>query len=341
MAKWKTELDAWVRALEVDDIKAMRAAKKRLYSARGDDRLIEAVIELLPQETDENSCRVAYLLSDLAGREHIEMLLPLLNHADASLRSAAATALGVMDAWDIVLEHLLPLARDPSNEVRASVVSYLRYSDDPAVCPILFEALKSDVCADVRQWAAYGLLDMKCPGREDALVAALHDPDEKVRKEACMSLGYANLKGAATALRRVLREDPSAQVRSRAARALGDFGCAEELETIQRQYEQEMNTECRMELARALLALGDERPWPWMIEEARTGKDLRLSSILATHLRAMASPETVHLAREGLRELVRRDERGEFDDGAKFGSASGFAARHLKRLDERFGKEAE
>ena len=335
MEDWKPAFETWLRAFEANDAEGIQAAKKVLLGLRMEPGLLDAVIDLLPVDEERRRNRICSLLSDLAGKEHLPRLLPLLRHPEAGIRHAAVNAIGIMDAWDVTLEHILPLASDPDKQVRATTIYSLHFSDDPRACAVLIDALRSDPSAKVRESAAYGLWGSKCEGREAALIAALEDSEERVRKEACMTLGYDGLSGATDALRRVLHEDSSAQVRSRAARSLADFGCSDELPEMQRQYEEESDVECRLELARALITLDDERPWPWLLSLARKTSNSKVANQLDLVLRAMARNPTVELARDGLRVLLQRGNEGAFGEAWYSGSV----VRSLQRLDERFGKE--
>jgi HEAT repeat protein len=89
------------------------------------------------------------------------------------------------------------------------------------------EAALARVLADakaywgLRQEAARGLGAMRGETATSALLAALRDPDPRVRRAAALTLGEAGGRGSGEALRRAVETDTAEDVAAVAARSLG------------------------------------------------------------------------------------------------------------------------
>jgi aminopeptidase N len=90
------------------------------------------------------------------------------------------------------------------------------FADDP-----LAEALGKDACWAVRQECARSLGRIPGPVSLAGLLAAVADPDARVREAVAESLGARERSEVAAALGKMLAEDKSPYVRSMAARSLG------------------------------------------------------------------------------------------------------------------------
>jgi hypothetical protein len=182
---------------------------------RGTKEEFELGVSLLAGSPDEVrlGCNVLSQLGPLEGSEGrsfrfyvetVPQLRPLLSAADADVRAAAAGAFSHLGCSD-VLEQLVPLARDESEEVRFSVaLALLGRDDDPSVMALI--ELSSDVDDDVRNWALFGLgaqIDRDDPLVREALFAGRDDPHLEARGEALLGLarrGDARAKAPALAL---------------------------------------------------------------------------------------------------------------------------------------------
>lgn len=125
---------------------------------------------------------------------------------------------------------LVRLVGDADPEVRCVAARGLGAVGDPAAAPHLLDALTGDRPVPPRLVAV--ALVRLCPGAEDVLVLALHDPSELVRGVAAEALGLAGAVTARAALAEAVVTDPAVEVRVRAARALGRLGAPSALPVL-------------------------------------------------------------------------------------------------------------
>ncbi len=181
----------------------------------------------------------------LAARSNaVDLLTPLLDHSDATVRVAACLGLaGRLDDGEAV-RALVAAAKDPDPKVRAASVqslggygyartSYRRVNRAAAATPDVVEtlvsALKDDVAA-VRTNAARAASRVSDPKVIESLVGLLEDPESGVVTVACSSLGTLKAKSAVGSLQK-LRQSDDAQRRTVAIRALGAIGELSPVET--------------------------------------------------------------------------------------------------------------
>jgi HEAT repeat protein len=172
-----------------------------------------------------------------SARRALAEVRPLLQDADARVRSAAAESLGGIgpDAAE-ALPQLIALLQDREASVRTSAslaLSYLGSAAAPAV-PALIESLR-DPAVSVRRTTARGLGSIT-PSAEPALqrraaralVASLRDPDAYVRQSCVWSLGVVQDLGPDTqqVVGKLIEmmHDPEALVHAASYDSLGRFG---------------------------------------------------------------------------------------------------------------------
>lgn len=200
------------------------------------DELI-TLLALLPPQTDP---------------DRIRTLLPFLSHGDATVRAAAAEALGrapaertlpllaaELDRQTVAPEvvralgglgalacgALLPLLEDPAPAVRSAAAEALGRCDDASVTDALAAALAREGDAPTRGSLLRALGRLGPDGHLHRLVEALEDPDPDVRLAAIEGLGTSRSPSAVAPLRRMLR-GPTAETLA-ALQALGDLGLAD------------------------------------------------------------------------------------------------------------------
>jgi HEAT repeat protein len=149
-------------------------------------------------------------------------LLGLLHSGDPSIRSAAATALGVIGD-ERIIPSLRAAAHDPNTSVAAAAaLARARLGDESApqeACVCLSEQLR-DGDSEQRQLAARALGALGLHDAYGPLVDALKDGEPDVRRDAADALGQLGDAQATDALAQVGFGDPVDRVRSVALGAL-------------------------------------------------------------------------------------------------------------------------
>ncbi len=168
-----------------------------------------------------------------AGR--LEAWRPLLTDAEPDLRCAALHALATRRG-DPVGALARDATGDPDAAVRRCAVFALgqqRADMGTAQAGHFAELLRAlgDADADVRAAAADGLR-YGDPASAPALLAALQDPDARVRCSVLTALGTLEAHAGATAMLASFRHDPVDDVRRAALAALADLGGAEAGEAL-------------------------------------------------------------------------------------------------------------
>lgn len=126
------------------------------------------------------------------------------------------------DERPVLLAKILSTDGD-ANLRRIAAWGLSEYADRQVATDALAKAVRSDRDASVREMAAWSLAEGEhSPAASEALIAALHDPDTRVRLTAAWSLGSVGNHNAAEALAQAL-SDPSTEMRRRAAWALGNL----------------------------------------------------------------------------------------------------------------------
>lgn len=111
----------------------------------------------------------------------------LLKDPDNLVRAAAARALGRMRERDTG-PYLVAALKDEDEHVRWEACVALGFVADPATVPDLIKVLGNDPSADCRREAAKSLGTMRQPAGIEALISALADRDEGVRKKSYKAL---------------------------------------------------------------------------------------------------------------------------------------------------------
>lgn len=116
---------------------------------------------------------------------------------------------------------------DPIMMSRSVAVDDLAHSQDPAATQALMQVLEKDAFFGVRVHAATALGGMHSADAKTALLAALHQPDNRVRVAVLQALGAYHPDAAVyAALVDVLHADASYAVQAAAAQAIGASGDA-------------------------------------------------------------------------------------------------------------------
>jgi HEAT repeat protein len=148
-------------------------------------------------------------------------LLQALKYGSPNVRKTAAYALGRLGEPRAV-PALMQALKDKDWNGREAAAEALGELGDKRAMPALIQALKEDWGWWVRESAAKALSKLGDPGRL-ALIQALKDEDENVRKAAAEALGELGDRRAVPALIQALK-DEDGSVRGAAAWALGKLG---------------------------------------------------------------------------------------------------------------------
>jgi HEAT repeat protein len=183
----------------------------------GDLQAVPALMEALKDEDKDVRQTAAEALGKI-GVPAVPALMEALKDEDWRVRQAAARALGEIGDPQ-ALPALIQALKD--EYVREAVEEALGKIGVPAV-PALIEALKDDD-EDVRRAAAGALGEIGDPQAVPALIEALKDDDEYVRRAAVGALGKIGDLQAVPALLEALK-DRDEYVRWAAVGALGEIG---------------------------------------------------------------------------------------------------------------------
>ena len=162
-------------------------------------------------------CAAAEALSEIGDPRAIEPLIAALEDTNVSVRIAAATALGALKDRRAI-EPLIAVLKDMDDFSRGQAARSLGSFKDPRVAETLIEALRDDW---LHGTAAETLDRIKGdPGVAGQLIAAITDPDPRVRGVMAELLGGIDDPGASKPLIDTLLKDPDDNVRLNAAKAL-------------------------------------------------------------------------------------------------------------------------
>jgi HEAT repeat protein len=231
-----------------------RVAAVTALGRLGDRRAAPALARLL--DTDrETVLAVCAALASIGDPSAFESLLPLLAHADTTVRQAVIAALNSLGHPDMAariramlddpdpllresalriagyfgyaecIDLVISCCRDVDERVRRAAVEQLPYFDDERMLPALRAAL-ADGAAKVRAAAAHALAHVDAATGRPLLVAALQDGDAWVRYYAARSLGALRDAAALDALAGAARGDRATHVRIAALEAIGAANAA-------------------------------------------------------------------------------------------------------------------
>ena len=189
--------------------------------------------------------------------ENLATLRELLEEENRDLRVTALNSivtLGVDDAADLAVAAL----EDEDAFVRATAAKLVGDQDDPALSGFLARVLREDSDALVRKRACQALARIAGDEAGPALIAALRDPDARVRLEAINGAKRVAPGQGSARLVELLANDPMWEVRVRAASALslaGDPAAGEALQAA-------LSDPVEFVRAAAAKALKDFKPEP-------------------------------------------------------------------------------
>ena len=202
-----------------EDGSVKTAAGEALAKLR-DPRAVPFLVRELRQ-VDESARTVAEALVSFGDVAVPELLNLLADESNPSSRVWAARILGHSRAADAV-EPLIALLFSRNDLLRIAAVAALGEIQDRRALQPLVQATLRDPAPQVRAEAAAAVARIEAEGAVDVLVAALADPDYVTRLRALEAFESLDLKDT-SALVRALR-DPKNEVRRRAAIALERVG---------------------------------------------------------------------------------------------------------------------
>jgi HEAT repeat protein len=203
----------------------VRAAAATALGSLGDPEGIEPLAAALKDQHPEVRWASSSALRVLDGTGTVGVLSGLLADEDPEVRSLAAGALGHPNAADAV-ECLLAALKDSNPSVRGAAAEALGLIGDPrAVTPLL--GMIHDPDEYVRGRVSYALGDGLRQAQNKAvlepLLAALSDPDPKVRLKALGPLLWIKDRRATEPVIDILLHDTDPQVRVSAISVLGEI----------------------------------------------------------------------------------------------------------------------
>jgi aminopeptidase N len=170
--------------------------------------------------------------------------------------------------------------RDPAMMSRISAVRQLGSvtgSRIEAAVSALSAALEHDAFYGVRTYAAISLGELHTQTAESALLAALAEPDSRVRVGVVEALAtFRGDSDAYHALLGKLNSDPSYAVQAAAAKAIGSFGTAHAVSALERVVERGSDSHVMEGVFEGLAATRDPRAFSVLLTHARAGMPLTL-----------------------------------------------------------------
>ncbi len=252
-------VDILIEQLRGDDADVRLAAIVAL-GRLGDRRATRPLTEALTRDRAEVVAAAA-ALAHIGDPQAFEALLPLLSHADSTVRQAAIGALNSLGHPEMALrvasllaspdtrlresavriagyfgyrecvEPVLGLAGDADENVRRAVVEHLPFLDDPRATARLTAAL-SDASPKVRAAAAQALAHVAAAQSMAPLMTATSDTDAWVRYYAVRSLAALADPASAPRLAQIAAADSAMHVRIAAIEGLGATAGGEIVEIL-------------------------------------------------------------------------------------------------------------
>lgn len=215
-------IKALVDACYVVDGTLRQQALNNLGKQRIKAAVPAALFNLQPGQTLAigNAITALGLIGD---RTAVPAIIPFLKNPD--YRQAAATALGLLRDPRAV-DPLLATLTDTEKAYRDAAILALRRIGEPAV-PALMRELRSPNVL-LRRAAASGMIGIGSPAANQALAQALlNDPDEEVRVEAALALGWkGNVAAVGPLVEAVSRPGQPWRVVDAAVKGLSEIGPA-------------------------------------------------------------------------------------------------------------------
>ncbi len=209
--KDRRAVDALLDALK-DESHIVRMSAVRSLGDLADPRSVEPVMAMLKDSDMFVRDAAAFALGDLKDPRAIGPLVAAMGE-QSQVASAAAQSLKSFGAAG--LDALIAAMKDPDGRRRATAAFSLNDSKDPRVIPALFEALKDGAVAPSARGALSGMSKAAYPHA----LKYLQSEDAVLRGEAAWVLGQIKDRRAAAALVKAL-EDPEEKVRKSAHSAL-------------------------------------------------------------------------------------------------------------------------
>ncbi|MBI3399535.1 MAG: HEAT repeat domain-containing protein [Deltaproteobacteria bacterium] len=203
----------WTQAIAADKLGRIRCRKA-----------LPDLLHALQSKHKDVRNMVTYSLGVIQDEKAIPHLMMQLKQTiqkeeEVSLRIVKSTFISYGEA---IIPALLSELKDPSWQIRSTVVDILGEIGSPAVVPYLIECLK-DPEQDIRAKAAKGLGNIKDPSAIPPLIKVLEDNFWVVRLHATRALGSIGDLCVIDDVKRKL-SDRNWQVRRVAAEALGRIG---------------------------------------------------------------------------------------------------------------------
>ena len=222
---------------------------------------VDALIQALQERGWDVKCGAAGALGEIGAKRTVGPLVQALEHNVVSdVRWKAAQALGnmagllVKAGYKRPVKSLIEALGDKDSIVRQVAAEALGEIGDPMAIEPLVKALKSE---DGNVYAAVALAEIGEPAL-DALIKALEDRDENVRRVAAFGLGRTGDKRAIEPLIQALK-DESSGVQFCAAEALARMGDATGIELLTQYLRGANDHIVRFRAAYTLGQIGDER----------------------------------------------------------------------------------
>jgi HEAT repeat protein len=235
--------------------RSTRLAASAQIGRLGDRRATHALVDVLGQGDAELSSVAANSLATLGDSQALPALLPLFSDPHAAVRQAAVAAVSSIGAdsteqhvtarfsdpnayvrecaikvagyfgYERAAQPLFEALSDPEETVRRAAIEQLPLRADDRAPHLLVQALQSETPRN-RAAAAHAMRAVDHADIEEALLAAMRDPDPWVRYFAASSLGVHGRERATLVLSDVAENDDAPQVRIAALRSLPGLNSA-------------------------------------------------------------------------------------------------------------------
>jgi len=198
--------------------KRLEAQADQTPRSAQDDRIAEALIPTLQDQSWEVRKSSVETLAKLGGSRAVELLIAALRDAHTQVREQAVIGLGARGD-ERLAEHLIAALTDRDWQVREQAAIALSQRRDARAVEALLTAL-TDREWQVQEQAARSLGAKGNERAVEPLINALQEQHQQVREAAAKSLGLIGDRRALEPLNRAL-QDADEQVRKKAAEALG------------------------------------------------------------------------------------------------------------------------
>jgi len=228
-------------------------------------------------------------------------LMASLGDADASVREAAAQALGSRQDTASINALVTALRRDASRDVRKTAAWALGEIEDKRAVPGLMSALRDERDKEVRTQIVWALGQIESDDAVAGLGAALRSEDDiEIRRMIVWALGEIESADAVPFLTPLLR-DSDAELREKAVWALGEIESAEAVDPLMTMLAAERVSTVRKQIAWALGQIEDRRAAPALEGALRdTSVEVRRMAIWA-----LGELDDLHTAPAGLIAALR------------------------------------